>query len=61
VIIGLSYILGGGSFIAFAVFLYAEHLDLVNLGLDEPRAILLNASLSLAFFIQHSTMGAQII
>lgn len=42
--------------IAFAVFLYAGHLDLVNLGLDEPQALLLNAGLSLAFFIQHSTM-----
>ena len=54
--LGLSYILGGGSMIAFAVFLYAGHLDLVNLGLDEPQALLLNAGLSLAFFIQHSTM-----
>jgi protein-S-isoprenylcysteine O-methyltransferase Ste14 len=54
--LGLSYILGGGSMIAFAAFLYAGHLDLVNLGLDEPRALLLNASLSLAFFIQHSGM-----
>ena len=42
--------------IAFAAFLYAGHLDLVNLALDEPRALLLNAGLSLAFFIQHSTM-----
>ena len=31
-------------------------MNLVNLGLDEPRALLLNAGLSLAFFIQHSTM-----
>ena len=42
--------------IAFAVFLYAGHLDLVNLGLDEFQALLLNAGLSLAFFIQHSGM-----
>lgn len=42
--------------IAFAAFLYAGHLDLVNLGLDEPQSLLLNAGLSLAFFIQHSTM-----
>jgi len=56
VIIGLSYILGGGSFIAFAVFLYAGYLDLVNLGLDECQALLFNAGLSLAFFIQHSIM-----
>ena len=56
VIIGLSYILSGGSMFAFVVFLYAGHLNLVNLGLDEPQALLLNAGLSLAFFIQHSTM-----
>ena len=42
--------------IAFAAFLYAGHLDLVNLGIDEPQALLFNAGLSLAFFIQHSTM-----
>lgn len=55
-ILGLSYILGGGSLIAFAVFLYAGRLDLINLGLDEPQALLFNAGLSLAFFIQHSGM-----
>jgi protein-S-isoprenylcysteine O-methyltransferase Ste14 len=42
--------------IAFAVFLYVGHLNLVNLGLGEPQALLLNASLSLAFFTQHSVM-----
>jgi protein-S-isoprenylcysteine O-methyltransferase Ste14 len=52
----LSYILGGGSMIAFAILLYAGHLDLVNLHLDETHALLLNAGLSLAFFIQHSGM-----
>jgi protein-S-isoprenylcysteine O-methyltransferase Ste14 len=56
VIIWFSYILSGSSLIAFAAFLYAGHLDLVNLGLDEPQALLLNAGLSLTFFIQHSTM-----
>jgi protein-S-isoprenylcysteine O-methyltransferase Ste14 len=56
VIIWFSYILGGSSLIAFGVFLYAGHLDLVNLGLDEPQALLMNAGLSLAFFIQHSGM-----
>lgn len=54
--IGLSYILGGGSMIAFAILLYAGHLDLLNLHLDETHALLLNAGLSLAFFIQHSGM-----
>lgn len=56
VIILFSYILGGSSLIAFTVFLYTGRLDLVNLELDEPQALLLNAGLSLAFFIQHSGM-----
>jgi protein-S-isoprenylcysteine O-methyltransferase Ste14 len=56
IIILFSYILSGSSLIAFAVFLYAGHLDLVNLGLDESQALLFNAGLSLAFFIQHSGM-----
>lgn len=56
VIILFSYILSGSSLIAFAVFLYAGHLDLVNLELDEPQSLLLNAGISLAFFIQHSGM-----
>jgi methanethiol S-methyltransferase len=56
VIIGLSRILSGGSMIAFAVFLYVGHLNLVNLGLEETQALLLNTSLSLAFFLQHSGM-----
>lgn len=56
VIIWFSYILSGSSLIAFAVFLYAGCLDLVNLELNEPQALLFNAGLSLAFFIQHSGM-----
>ncbi len=56
VIIWLSYILSGSSLIAFAVFLYAGRLDLSNLGLNEHQALLFNAGLSLAFFIQHSGM-----
>ena len=56
VIICFSYILGGSSLIVFAVFLYAGRLDLVNLDLDELQALLFNAGLSLAFFIQHSGM-----
>ena len=59
VIIWFSYILSGSSLIAFAVFLYAGCLDLVNLGLNEPQALLFNAGLSLAFFIQHSGMVRQ--
>ena len=56
VIIWFSYILSSSSLIAFAAFLYVGHLNLVNLGLDEPQALFFNAGLSLAFFIQHSGM-----
>ena len=56
VIIGLSYILGGSSLIVFAVFLYAGNLNLVRFGWKEHWALLFNAGLSLAFFIQHSGM-----
>jgi protein-S-isoprenylcysteine O-methyltransferase Ste14 len=55
-IVGLSYILGGSSLIVFAVFLYAGNLNLVHFGWEEYWALVFNAGISLAFFIQHSTM-----
>ncbi|OGP91050.1 MAG: hypothetical protein A2031_09050 [Deltaproteobacteria bacterium RBG_19FT_COMBO_43_11] len=54
--IGLSYVLGGSSLIVFGVFLYAGNLNLVHFGWKEHWALLFNAGLSFAFFIQHSTM-----
>jgi protein-S-isoprenylcysteine O-methyltransferase Ste14 len=59
VAIGLSTAIGGGSLIAFFVFLYAGHLNLVQLGLSDEGALLFDAGLSLCFFLQHSGMVRQ--
>jgi protein-S-isoprenylcysteine O-methyltransferase Ste14 len=55
-IIGLAGVLGGSSMLAFIIFLFVGSLDMVDLGLDEAAALILNAGLCLAFFVQHSTM-----
>ncbi len=55
-IVTLSYLIGGGSLIAFAVFLYSGSCNLVDLGLDEHSVLLFDGSLSVLFFIQHSFM-----
>jgi len=55
-IIGLSVFIGGGSLVVFMAFLYAGSLNIVNLGMDIAGALLLDFSLCLVFFIQHSSM-----
>jgi protein-S-isoprenylcysteine O-methyltransferase Ste14 len=55
-IVSVSYFIGGGSLIAFAVFLYSGSCNLVGLGLDENSVLLFDAGLSVLFFIQHSFM-----
>ena len=55
-IVSISYFIGGGSLIAFAVFLYSGSFHLVGLGLDEKSVLLFDAGLSVLFFIQHSFM-----
>lgn len=52
----LTSLIGGASLLIFMVFLWAGSLDLVNLGLGETPALLLDACLCLAFFVQHSGM-----
>lgn len=52
----LAYLLGGASLLLFGVFLLAGSLNLVNLGLSQTATLALDAGLSLAFFVQHSTM-----
>ena len=52
----LTYLIGAVSLLAWLVFLFHGSLNLVNLGLGEIAGLELNASLSLAFFIQHSVM-----
>ena len=54
--IALAYLLGGGSLLLFALFLFHGSLNLVDLGLSQTAAIGLDAILSLAFFVQHSAM-----
>ncbi len=55
-VIGLAGLLGGGSLVAFAAFLYAGSFGLTSLRLGQNGALLLDAGLSLLFFIQHSGM-----
>ena len=55
-LIFLAYALGGGSLILFGAFCYIGSLHVVGLGLNESRTILLDACLSLTFFLQHSGM-----
>ena len=54
--LSISYFIGGGSLVAFAVFLSIGSCNLVGLGLDENSVLLFDAGLSLLFFIQHSFM-----
>jgi protein-S-isoprenylcysteine O-methyltransferase Ste14 len=55
-IVGLARLLGWGSLLAFMLFLLVGSLNLVDFGLGEPAALVLNACLSLAFFVQHTIM-----
>jgi len=56
VVLILTYLVGAVSLLVWMVFLFQGSLNLVNLGLGEVAGLGLNASLSLAFFIQHSVM-----
>jgi hypothetical protein len=53
----LAGLFGGGGLLAFMLFLFAGPLKLVNLGLGETPALLLDTFICLAFFIQHSIMA----
>lgn len=54
--IHLAEILGGGSLLLFAVFLFAGPVVSVPLGFSERGALAWDALLSLLFFTQHSLM-----
>ena len=56
VIICLAVLFGGGSLMAFLVFLLAGSPQLINLKLRTNEALWWDAGLSMAFFIQHSGM-----
>ena len=49
-------ILGGSSLLAFGIFLFRGPLHLVELARSDIEALLIDAALSLAFFVQHSGM-----
>jgi protein-S-isoprenylcysteine O-methyltransferase Ste14 len=53
---GSALLLGGGSLVVFTLFLYFGSFNLVNLGLGQGGLLLLDAGLSLLFFLQHSGM-----
>ena len=59
VLLVLAGVIGGGGLLAFMLFLFAGSFNLVDLRLGEFPALLLNALLCLAFFIQHSSMARQ--
>lgn len=52
-------LLGGGSLIIFAHFLFFGSLNLVNFGLRPGWVLLFDTGLSLLFFLQHSGMVRQ--
>ena len=52
-------ILGYASLILFMVFLFHGSLNIVKLGLSDRVVLVLNAFLSLVFFVQHSGMIRQ--
>jgi protein-S-isoprenylcysteine O-methyltransferase Ste14 len=53
----LAGFIGGGGLFAFMIFLFVGSFRLVDLGLSEISAVLLNIFLCLLFFIQHSVMA----
>jgi hypothetical protein len=55
----LSIIIGVGSLIVFTIFLYTGPFYSTNLGLGLAEALVLDASLCLVFFFQHSAYGAK--
>jgi protein-S-isoprenylcysteine O-methyltransferase Ste14 len=56
VVLFLAVLLGGGSLMAFLVFLLAGSPELINLKLHTNEVLWWDAGLSMAFFIQHSGM-----
>ena len=55
-LVALSFAIGAGSLAVFAVFLYIGPFGAVELGFGLTQALLFNAILCAAFFLQHSGM-----
>jgi len=51
-----AFLIGGGSLVAFGLFLFGGSLDFVALGTSDKSALLIDTVLSLLFFVQHSLM-----
>lgn len=55
-VIWAAFLIGGGSLVAFGLFLFGGPLDFVALRISDKSALLIDTGLSLLFFIQHSLM-----
>ena len=55
-VVALAIVLGGGSLLLLGVFLLVGSFTLVDFGLAVPAALVLDGSLCLVFFLQHSGM-----
>ena len=55
-IVALAVLFGGGSILLLGAFLLLGSLHLLDMGLSIPVALMIDAALCLAFFIQHSGM-----
>ena len=56
IIAGSAVLVGGGSLLLFALFLFTGFPRLVDLGFEPAAALAWDAGLSLLFFLQHSGM-----
>jgi protein-S-isoprenylcysteine O-methyltransferase Ste14 len=56
IMISLARIFGGMSLLVFMIFLFVGSLNLLDMHLGESGLLLLDAGLSVLFFIQHSGM-----
>lgn len=54
--VALAVLLGGGSMLLLGIFLVLGSFQLLDLGLSVPAALVVDGTLCLAFFIQHSGM-----
>jgi len=51
-----AVLVGGGALVAFMGFLFSGPFNIMVLGVSDKDALIINAGLSLLFFIQHSVM-----
>ena len=58
-VVGMAVGLGGSSLVAFGVFLYAGPFGLVRVDVDVWGVLVIDAGLSMLFFVQHSWMVRQ--